>query len=190
MRTRWFGWGKTRHTFQWYLVQPQYPRASDTSWRFNCGSAVSNLKQVKTQNFNTAVDNTTEAYNAGSLTPAPGIWMAIYDPEFDIRRMVADGQVYTSLFDANSHTAVNIGLVQYKYINRTSNYRYGTWPMFIYKLSTKEVLQMFQLRRVKTWILCAILASHDGFSAITLWRYRYLVFSEQSIRRSDDWTGQ
>ncbi|EAT76053.1 hypothetical protein SNOG_16573 [Parastagonospora nodorum SN15] len=49
--------------------------------------------------------NTTEAYEAGSLTPAPGIWMVIYDPEFDIKQMVADGQVYTSLFDANSHTA-------------------------------------------------------------------------------------
>ncbi|KAH4988039.1 hypothetical protein HBI76_094530 [Parastagonospora nodorum] len=70
-------------------------------------------------------DNTTEAYEAGSLTPAPGIWMVIYDPEFDIKQMVADGQVYTSLFDANSHTAVSIGLVQYIYINKTSNYRYG-----------------------------------------------------------------
>ncbi|KAH6554075.1 hypothetical protein HBI07_006250 [Parastagonospora nodorum] len=68
--------------------------------------------------------NTTEAYEAGSLTPAPGIWMVIYDPEFDIKQMVADGQVYTSLFDANSHTAVSIGLVQYIYINKTSNYRY------------------------------------------------------------------
>ncbi|KAH5708134.1 hypothetical protein HBI18_242650 [Parastagonospora nodorum] len=84
--------------------------------------------------------NTTEAYEAGSLTPAPGIWMVIYDPEFDIKQMVADGQVYTSLFDANSHTAVSIGLVQYIYINKTSNYRY--------------------------------------------------VFSKQSIRRNDDWTGR
>jgi hypothetical protein len=116
--------------------------------------------------------------------------MAIYDPEFDIRQMVADGQVYTSLFDANSHTAVNVRLVQYKYINKTSNYRYGTWPMFVFEHSTKEFFQMFQLRRVKTWISCVILVSHDGFSAITLWRYRYLVFSEQYIRRNDDWTGR
>jgi hypothetical protein len=70
------------------------------------------------QSSNAAVDNTTEAYNAGSLTPAPGIWTAIYDPEFYTRRMVADGQVYTSQFDANSHTTVNIGLVQYNYSSR------------------------------------------------------------------------
>jgi hypothetical protein len=95
------------------------------------------------QSSNAAVDNTTEAYNAGSLTPAPGIWMAIYDPEFDIRRMVADGQVYTSLFDANSHTTVNIGLVQYNYINKTSNYRYGMYRSSLAKALLRKFSSCF-----------------------------------------------
>jgi hypothetical protein len=50
--------------------------------------------------------------------------MAIYDPDFDIRQMVSDGQVYTAQVDANARTTLNIGLVHYRYINKTSNYRY------------------------------------------------------------------
>lgn len=70
------------------------------------------------------IDNTTEAFEAASLTTAPGIWMAIYDPAYDIKQMVADGQLYTAQIDANSHTVVNIGLVHYRYLNKTANYRY------------------------------------------------------------------
>jgi hypothetical protein len=70
-------------------------------------------------------DNTTEAFRDQSLTTAPGVWMAIYDPAFDLVQMMADGQLYTAQIDANSHTVVNIGLVYYTYLNRTSNYKYG-----------------------------------------------------------------
>ena len=70
-------------------------------------------------------DNTTAVFQNVSLTTAPGIWMAIYDPAFDLTQMMADGQLYTAQIDANSHTVVNIGLEYYTYINKTSNYRYG-----------------------------------------------------------------
>ena len=48
-----------------------------------------------------------------------------YDPAFDPIQMMADGRLYTAQIDANSHTVVNTGLVYYKYLNRTSNYKYG-----------------------------------------------------------------
>jgi hypothetical protein len=50
--------------------------------------------------------------------------MAIYDPQYDIEQMIPDGQLYTAQIDANSHTVVNVGLVRYRYLNRTSNYKY------------------------------------------------------------------
>ncbi|KAH4977242.1 hypothetical protein HBI53_135100 [Parastagonospora nodorum] len=68
--------------------------------------------------------NTTEAWELATVTTAPGIWMAIYDPSYDIKQMVTDGQLYTAQIDANSHTVVNIGLVHYRYLNKTANYRY------------------------------------------------------------------
>ncbi|CAO2653808.1 Nn.00g032190.m01.CDS01 [Neocucurbitaria sp. VM-36] len=68
--------------------------------------------------------NTTEAYLNASLTPAPGVWMAIYDPSYDIVQMMKDGQLYTAQIDANSHTVVNIGLKYYTYLNKTSSYKY------------------------------------------------------------------
>ena len=73
----------------------------------------------------TFADNTTEAYSNVSLTPSPGIWMAIYDPSYDIAQLMTDGQLYTAQIDANSHTVVNIGLKYYTYLNKTSNYKYG-----------------------------------------------------------------
>jgi hypothetical protein len=56
--------------------------------------------------------------------------MAVYDPEFNIKQMISDGQVYTAQIDANSHTVLNIGLVHYRYINKISNYRYRMWSGF------------------------------------------------------------
>jgi hypothetical protein len=50
--------------------------------------------------------------------------MAVYDAEYDIGLMVSGGQLYTAQIDANSHTVLNIGLVHYRYLNKTSNYRY------------------------------------------------------------------
>lgn len=70
-------------------------------------------------------DNTSDALLKESLTPSPGIWMAIYDASYGIDQMIADGQTYTAQVDANSHTVVNIGLEYYMYLNKTSNYKYG-----------------------------------------------------------------
>ena len=74
---------------------------------------------------NVGADNTTAVFQNVSLTTAPGVWMAIYDPSFDLVQMMADGQLYTAQIDANSHTVVNIGLEYYTYLNKTPNYRYG-----------------------------------------------------------------
>lgn len=70
-------------------------------------------------------DNTTEALLNTSITTAPGVWIAIFDPSYDIVRMMTDGQLYTAQIDANSHTFVNIGLEYYTYLNKTSNYKYS-----------------------------------------------------------------
>jgi hypothetical protein len=72
-----------------------------------------------------AADNTTEALQNASLTTAPGIWMAIYDPSFDLVQLMTDGQLYTAQIDANSHTVVTIGLRYYTYLKKTANYKYG-----------------------------------------------------------------
>lgn len=67
------------------------------------------------------------------------MWMAIYDASYSIEQMIADGQTYTAQVDANSHTVVNIGLEYYKYLNRTSNYKYGMWlKPFRFKVLTKS----------------------------------------------------
>jgi hypothetical protein len=71
------------------------------------------------------IDNTTAAHDLSSAIPAPGIWMAIYDPLYDIRDMIVRNQLFTAQIDANSRTVVTIGLVHYRYLNGTSNYRYG-----------------------------------------------------------------
>jgi hypothetical protein len=71
------------------------------------------------------IDNTTAAHDLSSVIPAPGIWMAIYDPLYDIRDMIVRNQLFTAQIDANSRTVVTIGLVHYRYLNGTSNYRYG-----------------------------------------------------------------
>ena len=70
-------------------------------------------------------DNKSESFNNESVTLAPGIWMAIYDPTLDIAEALSSGEVYTAQIDANSHTVVNIGLVYYKYISRRPVYKYG-----------------------------------------------------------------
>jgi hypothetical protein len=74
---------------------------------------------------NAFADNTTEANSNVSLTPSPGVWMAIYDPSHDIVQLMTDGQLYIAQIDANSHTVVDIGLKYYTYLNKTSNYKYG-----------------------------------------------------------------
>jgi hypothetical protein len=53
------------------------------------------------------------------------MWMAVYDPSFSFAQMMQEGQLYTAQIDANSHTVVNIGLMYYTYVNKTSSYRYG-----------------------------------------------------------------
>jgi hypothetical protein len=50
--------------------------------------------------------------------------MAIYDPSYDLGHMITNHQLFTAQIDANSYTVVNIGLVHYRYLNHTSNYRY------------------------------------------------------------------
>jgi hypothetical protein len=70
------------------------------------------------------IDNTTAAFDIASVIPAPGIWMAIYDPLYDISDMILRNQLFTAQIDANSRTVITIGLVHYRYLNGTSNYRY------------------------------------------------------------------
>ena len=90
-------------------------------------------------------DNTTEAYMNSSLTPAPGVWMAIYDPSYDIVQSMTDGQLYTAQIDANSHTVVNIGLKYYTYLNKTSNYKYGQLNNFKASSNHLETNQRLQM---------------------------------------------
>jgi hypothetical protein len=52
------------------------------------------------------------------------MWMAIYDPSYNIGEMLMRDQVFTAQIDANARTVVSIGLVHYRYLNGTSNYRY------------------------------------------------------------------
>jgi hypothetical protein len=110
---------------RWCPAQRRYRKALDIFWNSKCFSAVSDTAQCSNNDHShTHSDNTSEAYEAASLTPAPGVWMAIYDPQYDIEQMIPDGQLYTAQIDANSHTVVNVGLVRYRYLNRTSNYKY------------------------------------------------------------------
>jgi hypothetical protein len=78
-----------------------------------------------------SADNTTAAFERISLTTAPGIWMAIYDPLYDLGHMITHHQLFTAQIDANSYTVVNIGLAHYRYLNKTSNYRYRKQKMSI-----------------------------------------------------------
>ncbi|KAH7095950.1 hypothetical protein FB567DRAFT_513829 [Paraphoma chrysanthemicola] len=80
--------------------------------------------------------NTTAAYLNESLTTAPGMWLAIYDPSRDLIEMQSEGQLYTAQIDANSHTVVNIGLEYYTYLNRTASYRYDV------TISTRQNLDL------------------------------------------------
>jgi hypothetical protein len=122
-------------------------------------------------------DNTTEAYSNASLTPAPGVWMAIYDPSYDVVQLMTNGQLYTAQIDANSHTVVNIGLKYYTYLNKTSNYKYGQYGnsnTSSNHLETDQTLQMSQSQHAKILTLSATLQLRDGGPAISLSRCRSL----------------
>jgi hypothetical protein len=99
-------------------------------------------------------DNTTEALQAASVTTTPGLWMATYDPTYDIKQMVSYSQLYTTQIDANSHTVVKIGLVHYRYLNKTSNYKYRKYnppAMALCCTSTDGNLKKFLPWHAKIW---------------------------------------
>jgi hypothetical protein len=96
------------------------------------------------------------------------MWMAIYDPSFSFAQMMAEGQLYTAQIDANSHTVVNIGLVYYTYVNRTSSYGYGKHSerdsktcllgklthVIDVKISTRQNLDLVCDLTKENWYLC------------------------------------
>ncbi|KAH8732637.1 hypothetical protein GQ44DRAFT_667862 [Phaeosphaeriaceae sp. PMI808] len=96
--------------------------------------------------------NARDAYSNASLTPSPGIWMAIYDPSYDLIEMMVEGQLYTVQIDANSHTVVDIGLVYYTYLNKASNYKYLTCSEVT--VSTRQNLDLVCDVSKPDWYLC------------------------------------
>ncbi|KAF2689564.1 hypothetical protein K458DRAFT_384198 [Lentithecium fluviatile CBS 122367] len=92
--------------------------------------------------------NKTESFANESLTTAPGIWMAIYDPVLGIEDAIAGGTLYTAQIDANSHTVVNIGLKYYQYVSKRSNYNYDV------TISVRQNLDLVCDVDVEGWYLC------------------------------------
>ncbi|PSN63501.1 hypothetical protein BS50DRAFT_612664 [Corynespora cassiicola Philippines] len=68
--------------------------------------------------------NRTNSLLRSSVMTAPGIWMVVYDPTYEIGEAIEGGEIFAAVIDANSHVVVNIGLEYYQYINKRSIYRY------------------------------------------------------------------
>lgn len=91
---------------------------------FSCKSTNASIccKQMLTHMVG---DNRTNSLLRSSVTTAPGIWMVIYDPTYEISEAIEGGEIFAAVIDANSHAVVNIGLEYYQCINKRSGYRYG-----------------------------------------------------------------
>jgi hypothetical protein len=73
--------------------------------------------------------NATASFGNESVTTAPGVWIAVYDPQYDIGDAIRNGYLQSAQIDANGHTVITVGLQYYEYIDRPPAYRYGEMPM-------------------------------------------------------------
>jgi hypothetical protein len=73
--------------------------------------------------------NATASYGNESVTTAPGVWIAVYDPRYDIGDALRNGYLQSAQIDANGHTVITVGLLHYEYINKPPAYRYGETHM-------------------------------------------------------------
>ncbi|KAF2657475.1 hypothetical protein K491DRAFT_742118 [Lophiostoma macrostomum CBS 122681] len=99
--------------------------------------------------------NKTESFNNESVTLAPGMWVAIYDPTFDLAEALSSGEVYTAQIDANSHTVVDIGLVYY---HLEVNFHLGRYSLDVCLLdvtiSVRQNLDLVCDVDYEFWYLC------------------------------------
>ncbi|KAK2592455.1 hypothetical protein QQS21_009834 [Conoideocrella luteorostrata] len=68
--------------------------------------------------------NKTKAVQDSSRASSPGLWIAVHDPQLTITQALEAGYTRMQLFNANSETAVNVGLLRRESVNGQTVYDY------------------------------------------------------------------
>lgn len=111
--------------------------------------------------------------NNQSQTAAPGIWIAFYDPSYNITELLPSGEAYILEIDANSRTVVNIGLQYYEYLTKRPRYIYG-----------KQILECYSFHSLTRLSRCSnVCSAESGFSLRC--RRSFLVSLQSQCRDTD-----
>ena len=71
-------------------------------------------------------DNASVTLNDVTIRPSPSLWLAIFDPVFDLKQALDSGYLSLNPINANGMSSINLDLSLIQLLNRTQMYYYST----------------------------------------------------------------